>query len=107
RLRAHLSQMLPEYMIPAAFVSLAEIPLNPNGKVDRRALARLNVTIASGRDYAAPRSDMEKQLVEIWAQLLNRAPKTIGVNDSFFHLGGHSLLATQLISKIRSRLGVD
>src|SRR5205085_10866687 len=82
-LRAHLSRTLPEYMVPAAFVSLAAIPLNPNGKVDRRALARLDVTIASGQDYVAPRNDAEKQLVEIWAEVLKLAPEKIGVNDSF------------------------
>ena len=94
-------------MVPAAFVSLAAIPLNPNGKVDRRALARMDVTIASGQEYVAPRNDTEQQLVEIWAQVLKLAPEKIGVNDSFFELGGHSLLATQLIAKIRSQLDID
>jgi aspartate racemase len=102
-LRAHLAQTLPEYMAPAAFVSLAAIPLNPNGKVDRRALARMDVTAASGREYLAPRNDTEKQLVLIWAHVLNLAPEKIGVNDNFFELGGHSLLAMQLIAKTNRR----
>ena len=106
-LRGHLLRTLPDYMVPAAFVSLAAIPLNQNGKVDRRALARMDVTVASGREYLAPRNDTERQLVEIWAQVLKLAPEKIGVNDDFFELGGHSLLATQLISKIRGRLNVD
>ncbi|HKO57253.1 MAG TPA: amino acid adenylation domain-containing protein, partial [Thermoanaerobaculia bacterium] len=106
-LRAHLVRTLPEHMMPAAFVSLKAIPLNPNGKVDRRALARMDVTIASGREYVAPRNDAEKQLVEIWADVLKLAPETIGVNDNFFELGGHSLLATQLIAKVRGRLNVE
>ena len=87
-LRGHLLRTLPDYMVPAAFVSLAAIPLNQNGKVDRRALARMDVTVASGREYLAPRNDTERQLVEIWAQVLKLAPEKIGVNDNFFELGG-------------------
>ena len=106
-LRAHVAKTLPDYMVPAAFVSLAAIPLNPNGKIDRRALARMDVTLVSGQTYVAPRTDMEKQLVAIWAEVLQLAAETIGVNDSFFELGGHSLLATQLVSRMRSQLAVD
>ncbi|HET8772838.1 MAG TPA: amino acid adenylation domain-containing protein, partial [Thermoanaerobaculia bacterium] len=106
-LRAHLAAMLPDYMVPAAFVSLPAIPLTPNGKVDRRALERMDVTLAAGRDYVAPRSEAEQQLVEIWAAVLHREPETIGVHDNFFELGGHSLLATQLISRVRGMLDVD
>ncbi|HJY06022.1 MAG TPA: condensation domain-containing protein, partial [Bryobacteraceae bacterium] len=106
-LRAHLLRTLPEYMAPAAFVSLAAIPLSPNGKVDRRALARMDVAIESGRKYLAPRNETENQLVGIWAEVLNLAPEKIGVDDNFFQLGGHSLLATRLISKIRSQMNVD
>ena len=106
-LRAHVLQTLPEYMAPAAFVSLVAIPLTANGKVDRRALARMDVTLASGREYVAPRTDTERQLVGIWAEVLNQAPETIGVHDSFFELGGHSLLATQVTAKIRTQLDVD
>jgi amino acid adenylation domain-containing protein len=106
-LRAHLSRTLPDYMVPAAFVSLAAIPLSPSGKADRRALARMDVTFASSNAYEAPRNDTENDLVAIWAGVLNREPKSIGVNDNFFELGGHSLLATRLISKIRSQMGVD
>ncbi|HEX6160819.1 MAG TPA: condensation domain-containing protein, partial [Thermoanaerobaculia bacterium] len=106
-LRAHLLRTLPEYMVPSAFVSLAAIPLTPNGKIDRRALARMDVAIGTGREYVAPRTETETQLVEIWAQVLGLATSAIGVQDNFFELGGHSLLATQLIAKIRSRFDVD
>ncbi|HXI92646.1 MAG TPA: amino acid adenylation domain-containing protein, partial [Blastocatellia bacterium] len=106
-LRTHLQRTLPDYMVPAAFVSLAAIPLNPNGKVDRRALAQMEVTMTTGREYVAPRNDTEMQLVGIWAGVLDLEQEKIGVNDDFFELGGHSLLATQLISKIRSQLDVD
>nr|QEO74214.1 condensation domain-containing protein [uncultured bacterium] len=106
-LRAHLLQTLPEYMVPAAFVSLPAIPLSSNGKVDRRALASLDVTMTTGREYVAPRTETEQQLVAIWAEVLNLAAEKIGVEDNFFELGGHSLLATQLISKIRTQMDVD
>ncbi len=106
-LRAHVQRSLPEYMMPAGFKSLAEIPLNGNGKVDRRALGKMEVLIGSGREYVAPGNEREKQLVEIWAGVLGREAETIGVNDNFFELGGHSLLATQLVAKIRSRMEVE
>ncbi|HET8772513.1 MAG TPA: condensation domain-containing protein, partial [Thermoanaerobaculia bacterium] len=91
----------------AAFVSLAAIPLSPNGKVDRRALSKLDVSVSSSREYVGPRSETEQRLVAIWAEVLGRAPETIGVYDNFFELGGHSLLATQVISKIRVQLETE
>jgi amino acid adenylation domain-containing protein len=106
-LRGHLGRTLPEYMIPAAFVSLPAIPLNPNGKVDRRALMKMDVAMTSGRAYVAPRNDSERRLAAVWAEVLNRPAESIGIHDDFFELGGHSLLATQLISKIRSEFEID
>ena len=106
-LREHLLRTLPQYMVPATFVSIAAIPLNPNGKVDRRVLARMDVEMESGREYVAPRTTTERQLAEIWAQVLHLTPEKIGVNDNFFELGGHSLLATQVIAKVRSQMGID
>jgi thioesterase domain-containing protein/acyl carrier protein len=102
-LRGHLLRTLPDYMVPAGFVSLAAMPLNANGKVDRRALARMEVKIGSAEEYVAPRNPGEKQLVEIWAEVLNLAPEKIGVYDNFFELGGHSLVAVQLMAKINNR----
>jgi thioesterase domain-containing protein/acyl carrier protein len=95
-----MSRKLPEYMVPAAFVSLPAIPLSSNGKVDRRSLERTQVKTASTRTYVAPRNGTEKQLVAIWAEVLKQVPEKIGVNDSFFELGGHSLSAVQLMAKI-------
>ncbi|MGZ5444484.1 MAG: amino acid adenylation domain-containing protein, partial [Thermoanaerobaculia bacterium] len=106
-LRAHLSRTLPDYMVPAAFVSVATIPLSSNGKVDRRALARMDVTPVPASAYVAPRDATERQLVEIWAEVLNLPAESIGVDDNFFELGGHSLRAAQLIAKMRSRLNVE
>jgi amino acid adenylation domain-containing protein/thioester reductase-like protein len=102
-LRQHLLRTLPDYMVPAAFVSVAAIPLSSSGKVDRRALSRMEVKITSAQEYVAPANEKEKQLVEIWAQVLGRTPETIGVNDNFFELGGHSLLAVKLIERMRQQ----
>ena len=97
RLRHRLGENLPEYMIPSGFVLLEEMPLTPNGKVDRRALPSpdfLPVTTA----YTVPRTRTESLLAEIWSEVLGR-PK-IGIDTNFFELGGHSLLATQVASRV-------
>jgi thioesterase domain-containing protein/acyl carrier protein len=102
-LRTHLLRTLPEYMAPTAFVSVAAIPLSANGKVDRRALGRMEIAAGTGKEYVGPRTQTEKQLVEIWAEVLKLAPEKIGINDGFFELGGHSLSAVQLMAKINKR----
>jgi natural product biosynthesis luciferase-like monooxygenase protein len=105
-LRRHLKEKLPEYMIPAAFVSLAALPLTPNGKVDRQALpAPDHARLATDALYVAPRTPVEEVLAGIWAQIF-RADK-IGVDDNFFELGGHSLLATQVIARTRDTFQVE
>ncbi|MFD7716353.1 amino acid adenylation domain-containing protein [Streptomyces sp. NPDC059814] len=105
-LRAHLQRDLPDYMIPAAFVPLDRIPLTPNGKTDRRALpAPASDRSELGAAYTAPRTETERTVAGVWAQVLGI--DTVGVDDDFFALGGHSLLATQVVSRLRRRLGVD
>ncbi len=105
-LRHHLRQMLPEYMIPSAFVMLAELPLTASGKVDRRALsAPDSLRSETEQSYAAPRTPIEELLAGIWANLLGL--EQVGINDNFFDLGGHSLLATRLMSQIRDALQID
>ncbi|TQV85988.1 non-ribosomal peptide synthetase [Aliikangiella coralliicola] len=101
-LRTHLQQVLPDYMVPTAFVSLEAIPLTTNGKVNRRALNQLDVNLASKQAHVAPRNEVEKQLANIWSGVLNLDIEKIGVNDSFFELGGNSLLAVQLMAKTNS-----
>ncbi|WP_375770521.1 amino acid adenylation domain-containing protein [Archangium gephyra] len=103
-LRAFLQQRLPEYMVPAAFVSLSALPLSSNGKVDKKALP-LPESPASQDTYVAPRTPTEERLASLWAQVLR--VERVGLHDDFFALGGHSLLATQLISRIRSAFGVE
>ncbi|MEA2693259.1 MAG: hypothetical protein QOJ16_2646, partial [Acidobacteriota bacterium] len=107
-LRVALGSVLPEYMIPAAFVFLDALPVTPNGKVDRRALERIAPELpgsgATGA-YAAPEGPLEELLAEVWGDLLR--VERIGRDVSFFDLGGHSLLATQVVSRVRQALGVE
>ncbi|OAB58114.1 hypothetical protein AY600_04795 [Phormidium willei BDU 130791] len=103
KLRRHLQAQLPDYMVPSLFVELEQLPLTPNGKVDRRALPK--PSRQPSQQLVAPRNDLEQQLAELWANLLQSPLPSI--HDNFFELGGHSLLATQLIAQIRDRLQVD
>ncbi|HEY0513939.1 MAG TPA: non-ribosomal peptide synthase/polyketide synthase, partial [Thermoanaerobaculia bacterium] len=103
-LRGFLRERLPDYMVPAAFVWLEALPLTPSGKVDRRALERIEVTAEPSTGYVAPRTWMEEALAYVWMELLGL--DRVGVRDNFFHLGGHSLLATQVVSRVRRLLGI-
>jgi non-ribosomal peptide synthase protein (TIGR01720 family) len=86
-------------MVPAAFVRLDAIPLTPTGKVDRRALERMDVRPGSHQAYRAPRNGTEQRLAALWADALNLEPGQIGVHDNFFELGGDSILSMQIIAK--------
>jgi amino acid adenylation domain-containing protein len=103
-LRAHLVTTLPEYMVPVAFVTLDQLPLSPNGKLDRRSLPAPEFGSAAGMDYVAPRTDVEQILAEIWAQVLG--VKQVGVEDNFFELGGDSLHSMQLTSRAKAAFDV-
>jgi len=103
-LRQHLSQTLPDYMIPAYFVYMDEIPLTSHGKVDRKALP--DPVFKAGERYIAPENEIEQKLLEIWARLLQIDKDMIGITDSFFELGGHSLKIIRLAGEIHKALGV-
>ncbi|MCP3808144.1 non-ribosomal peptide synthase/polyketide synthase [Paenibacillus sp. Lou8.1] len=104
-LKRAISRELPGYMIPSYFVELERLPLTPNGKIDRKALPAPEGGASAGREYVAPRTELEAKLVAIWQDVLG--PVTIGVTDNFFDLGGHSLRATTLVSKVHKELSVD
>ncbi len=97
-LRNWLKTWLADYMLPTVFVELKEIPLTVNGKVDRRALPKTNISEINKERYKAPETETEKQLVRTIEKLLQ--VDNVGANHNFFELGGHSLLATQLVSRI-------
>ncbi|MDF3293283.1 non-ribosomal peptide synthetase [Streptomyces silvisoli] len=100
-LRAHLSADLPDYMLPAAFVTVAELPLTGNGKVDRRRLPAPDwSSAATDTGYRAPRTEAERVLAGIWAELLGVG--RVGVDDNFFMLGGDSILSIQVVSRART-----
>lgn len=99
-LRQHVKAYLPEYMVPSEFVFLDSMPLTPNGKIDRRALAVLKSDErAAGVPVSSVNDPLQSQLTAIWEELLGRKP--IGTHDNFFELGGHSLLAARLMHRIK------
>ena len=105
-LRAHLQQQLPEYMIPASFVVLDQLPLTANGKLDRSALPALERTSTQlSTPFVPPATPIEEMLAGVWAELLGTS--RVGIHDNFFALGGHSLLATQIVSRVRKFFKAD
>ncbi|MGR6616182.1 amino acid adenylation domain-containing protein [Pseudomonas rhodesiae] len=103
-LGAHLAEHLPDYMVPAQWVLLEQMPLSPNGKLDRKALPKANASLMA-REYIAPQSELEQQVAAIWAEVLH--VQRVGLHDNFFELGGHSLLATQVVVRLRERLHAE
>jgi syringomycin synthetase protein SyrE len=104
-LRAQLKAVLPEYMVPSAWVMLEALPLTASGKLDRRLLPRPDEQAYLRREYEAPQGEVEKILAGIWQEVLNI--ERVGRNDNFFELGGHSLLATRVMVQIRDLMGLD
>ena len=109
-LRRFLRRRLPDYMVPAAFVTLAALPLTPNNKVDRRALPVPHLTRAATASYVAPRTPLEEELATLCAGVLGltgdasaNGHPAVGIHDNFFDLGGNSLLATRLIFQVREQ----
>jgi amino acid adenylation domain-containing protein len=100
-----LQEKLPSYMLPSAFIAIKEIPLTPNGKVDRRALPAPEQIEVSTAGFIAPRTEMEQLVAEIWCEILGITQ--VGADSNFFDLGGHSLLATRVMNRIRERCGVE
>ena len=104
-LRRELAAVLPDYMVPSAFVQVEALPLTPNGKLDRKALPAPDIDALRTRAYEAPQGRIESALAELWREVLH--VERVGRHDQFFELGGHSLLAVQIASRLRLMLGVE
>lgn len=102
--RQELAAVLPEYMIPAYFELIDQLPLNENGKTNKKALPLPAALMQAAGKGEQPRNETERKLLEIWTGILNN--KSIGIYDNFFDVGGHSLKATQVISKVWEELAV-
>ncbi|MDP9785927.1 non-ribosomal peptide synthase/polyketide synthase [Pseudomonas fluorescens] len=98
RLKGHLSQSLPDYMVPQHWVWLEKLPVSPNGKLERKALPRADIS-ASPKAYIAPNTAVEQALADIWQSVLGR--EQVGVGDNFFELGGDSIISIQVVSRAR------
>nr|AHZ46178.1 PKS/NRPS [uncultured bacterium 14-4D] len=104
-LRRALEKSLPSYMIPTLFVVLDELPLNRNGKIDRKALENIDLPTAQHiAESVAPESETERHIAGIWQELLSL--DSVGIHDNFFYLGGHSLIATQVQTRIQGAFGI-
>ncbi|RRQ76808.1 hypothetical protein CQW39_20940 [Streptomyces griseofuscus] len=104
-LRRHLRTLLPAAVVPAVFATVAELPLNTSGKVDRPALARTAGTLDGSPAPTVPVTDTERTVLALWAELLGAAPESVGTTDDFFAAGGHSIVATRLLGRVRETLG--
>ncbi|MGD2092001.1 MAG: amino acid adenylation domain-containing protein, partial [Candidatus Aminicenantes bacterium] len=102
-LRQFLSKELPDYMIPSYFSQIEEMPLTPNGKINRKALPGIEISMEK---YVAPRNEKERALIVIWSEILGIDSQQIGIDDDFFRLGGHSLKATRLVYQIHKEFQV-
>ena len=104
QVRDYMRGNLPEYMVPAVYVTMKDLPLTANGKVDRKALLNVSAS-AGGRTIQGARYGAEARMLQIWKEVLE--VPDIGINDNFFELGGHSLAALRGIALIQARFGVD
>ncbi|MCD5997271.1 non-ribosomal peptide synthetase [Pseudomonas sp. CDFA 602] len=104
-LREHVQRLLPDYMQPAAYMTVEYMPYAGNGKIDRKALLEIPVSFADQHPRRLPETEQEHQLVELWAQLLELPANDISTDESFFNLGGHSILLSRMLLGIREQFG--
>ncbi|MEX2592395.1 MAG: amino acid adenylation domain-containing protein, partial [Anditalea sp.] len=100
-----LKEKLPHFMIPSSWEKLDGLPLNPNGKIDRKALSDSVGSAHSGKEFVAPSTKLERELARIWEKILNL--ERVGIHDNFFEIGGHSLLAYRIISAVREQIKIE
>lgn len=105
-LRAELSAQLPDYMVPQSFVIVEQWPLTPNGKVDKKALAKLQSDDATPT-FRAPQNPLQQSLVKIWSMVLQVSPDKLSITANFFEMGGNSLMAVKLVTTVKEYLNLD
>jgi amino acid adenylation domain-containing protein len=105
RFRDFLSRELPDYMIPRYFIHLEQMPVTPNGKVDKKYLPKPDETMMTKAEYEPPGNEVEEKLVAIWQEVLGA--ENIGINDNFMDMGGHSILVISIISKIHQQFNLE
>ncbi|MCK4260903.1 MAG: amino acid adenylation domain-containing protein, partial [Halanaerobiales bacterium] len=105
KIREYLFTTLPEYMVPGYFITLDRLPLNSNGKIDRKALPKPDRDIISTSEFIKPTNPIEEKLAVIWTEILGI--ERVSIMDNFFEIGGHSLKATSLVSKVFKELNVE
>lgn len=101
-LRDYLANLLPDYMVPEQFIELQEMPLSPTGKIDRKHLASLELTLSRSNTYIAPENDTQRMLANAWEYVLGIEP--IGIHDNFFHIGGHSLKVLEILVQVKKHI---
>lgn len=104
-LREYAERLLPEYMQPIAYTLLPAMPFSSNGKLDRKALLEIPVAVIDEKSRREPATESERQLLDLWAELLEFSPDVISTDESFFNLGGHSILLSRMLLAIRERFG--
>ncbi len=102
---AYLKSKLPEYMIPSSLEELKQFPLTSNGKIDKKALLKLELTDHRSNQYTAPQTERQLKMAAIWQEILGT--ERIGIHDNFFELGGHSLMAVRMITKLEAEIGIQ
>ena len=103
-IRAYVTSHLPEYMVPARLIEVYEMPLSPTGKIDRKQLAEMDVSIPQAGHYAPPENDVQRRLADAWAHVLGL--ERVGIHDNFFHSGGHSLKVLEILVQVKRHLPV-
>jgi hypothetical protein len=104
-LRDRAARTLPDYMVPARYVVLDQVPLTPHGKIDRARLPAPPLALPSATAYVEPRTDAERQMARLWCDILSLP--AVSLDDDFFEIGGHSMLAATLLAGVRRTFGVD
>ncbi|MCP5054961.1 MAG: non-ribosomal peptide synthetase, partial [bacterium] len=103
--RRHLSLLLPDYMVPSHYIHVAEIPLTPAGKVDRKALESYQMVREPNAEHVAPASEMEKIIADIWQDVLGL--ENVGIYDNFFDIGGHSISIINVNTRLKKEFNMD